>query len=160
MNTRRFSSFGTILAILGFTFMISTDTFAGGRRRVVAVSPTSSSALSIAFVDAPAGLLDTGVVVWRGGAKRSTVTTRTVRMRIGEAASEPRGNVTVRAFLETPDPRCTIRIDGVTLTAAPRAIRRNAPVGIVFTHRIEIEVPVTAADGPLLASIGWEITPE
>lgn len=49
-------------------------------------------------------------------------------------------------------------MDSVTLTAAPRVIRRNAPVGLAFTHRIEVEVPITAADGPLQASIGWEVT--
>ena len=31
---------------------------------------------------------------------------------------------------------------------------------IAFAHRIEIEVPTTSAEGPLLASIGWEVTTE
>ena len=161
MNTRNTSRAATVLVLLSITFLLpaDTDTNAGGRQRVLAVSPPSS-ALSITFVDAAAGLVETGTIVWRGGAKRSAVTTRTVRMRIGDASNESRGTVTIRAFLEVPDPRCTIRIDGVPLTTAPRVIRTKAPIGIVFAHRIEIEVPITAADGPLQASIGWEVTTE
>lgn len=151
MNTRS--------AVLLLSLLLSSEVLAGGRRRVLAVSPPSP-APAIAFVDATAGLLETGTIVWRGGTARSSIATRTVRLRVGEPSDESRGSVTVRAFLETPDPRCTIRIDGVTLTAAPRVIRRNVPIGIAFAHRIEIEVPITSADGPLHASIGWEMTTE
>lgn len=119
-----------------------------------------SSALSIRFIDAAAGLLETGTIVWRGGTRRSTVTTRTVRMRVGEASNESQGSVTIRAFLETTDARCTIRVDGVPLTTAPRVIRTHAPIGVAFAHRIEVEVPISAADGPLQTSIGWEVTTE
>lgn len=150
---------GTVLLLLCCTLLLPSDTQAGDRRRVRSVSPPSP-ALAITFIGSEAGVMDTGTIVWRGGTKRATITTRTVRMRIGEASAESRGNVTIRAFLETPDPRCTIRIDGVPLTTAPRVIHRNAPIGIAFTHRIEIEVPVTAAEGPLQASIGWEVTTE
>lgn len=159
MNTRNTSRAATVLVLLSITFLLTPATKAGGRQRVLAVSPPSS-ALSITFVDAAAGLLETGTIVWRGGAKRFAVTTRTVRMRIGEVSNDPRGTVTIRAFLEVPDPRCTIRIDGVPLTTAPRVIRTKAPIGVVLAHRIEVEVPITAADGPLQASIGWEVTTE
>ena len=145
---------GAVLLLLLF---VCPNAQGGDRRRVRAVSPPAA-AIAIAFLDG--GLLETGTMAWSGGAKRATVTTRTVRMRIGEAAPETRGNVTLRAFLETADPRCTIRVDGVPLTVAPRVVRRNAPVGIPFAHRIEVEVPVTAPDGPLHASIGWEVTTE
>ena len=150
---------GAVLLFLFCTLLVPSDTHGGDRRRVRAVSPRPS-ALAITFLGSEAGVLDAGTIVWRGGTRRATITTRTMRMRIGEASTESRGNVTIRAFLETADPRCTIRIDGVPLAAAPRVIRRNAPVGIAFTHRIEIEVPVTAADGPLQTSIGWEATTE
>lgn len=119
-----------------------------------AVSPPSAGP-QLVFLE-PA--VDAGPMTWRGGSKRSTVTTRTVTLRIGEPSRESHGTATVRAFLETVDPRCTIRLDGVVLTTAPRVVRRHAPLGIPFTHRLEIEVPVTAADGPLQASIGWEVT--
>ena len=163
MEARNQSGIGAVLLFLLLLLLSSSvysnDVLAGGRRRALAVSPPSS-ALPITFVDAAAGLLDTGTIVWRGGAGRAAITTRTVRMRVGAPADDSRGTVTIRAFLETADPRCTIRIDGVPLGAAARVIRRNAPVGIVFAHRIEIEVPVTAADGPLQFSIGWEVTTE
>ena len=128
---------------------------------MVAVSPSSASSpapgLTLVGVS---GMVDAGTIAWRGGARPSAFSTRTVTMRIGEPAREPRGTATLRAFVETFDPGCTIRIDGVPLTTVPRVIRRQAPVGIAFTHRIEIEVPRTAADGPLQASIAWEVTTE
>src|SRR5215213_10149154 len=122
MNTRRLSRIGAVLLSLCAVLTIH----GGGRRRALAVSPPAP-ALAITFIDAAAGVLETGTIVWRGAGRRSTVTTRTVRMRVGEATGQPRGNVTLRAFLETPDPRCTVRIDGVPLAAAPRVVRRNAP---------------------------------
>lgn len=153
MSMPRVTNAGAVLLLLS----LSTFVYGGDRRRVRAVSPPSSAS-SIVFLEG--GVLETGTIVWRGGARRSAVTRRTVRVRIGEPSNEPRGSVTMRAFLETNDPRCTIRVDGVTLGAAPRVIRRHAPVGVAFTHRIEIEVPVTAVDGPLHASIGWEAITE
>lgn len=127
----------------------------GGRRRTVAVSPPSFE-LTLTFLDGP--VLDAGPIVWRGGTRKTTITTRTVTLRIGRASREARGTATLRAFLETPDPRATIRVDGITLTTAPRVIEHHAPIGIAVTHRIEIEVPVSAPEGALAASIGWEVT--
>ena len=153
MNTRMVQSRGAMLFLLLF---VCLHVHGGDRRRVRAVSPPSS-ALAIAFLEG--GLVELGTISW-SGAKRATVTTRTVRLRIGEPPAEARGNVTLRAFLETADPRCTVRVDGVVLTTLPRVIRRNAPVGVPIAHRIEVEVPVTMPDGPLHASIGWEVTTE
>lgn len=141
---------------------LNTNLRAGGRRRAVAVPPPSS-ALSLTFIDSgrdAAAIVDAGTISWRGGRKRYTVTTRTFGVRIGPASREARGTATLRAFLETTDPHATIRIDGIVLGTAPRIIQRNAPVGIAVTHRLEIEVPVTAPDGPLTAMIGWEVTTE
>ena len=140
-------------------FLLSTDVNAGDRRRVRAVSP-SAAAPAITFVGAETGIVDVATIVWSGEKRNATITTRVLRMRIGEPAAEAVGHATVSAFLEVVDPRCEIRINGVPLGIAPRVIRRNAPVGVVFTERIEIEVPVTAAEGPLQASIGWEVTTE
>ena len=139
-----------------------TNLQAGGRQRAVAVPPPSS-ALSLTFVDSgrtETALLDAGTISWRGGRKRFSVTTRTFGVRVGSASREARGTATLRAFLETPDPHATIRIDGIVLGTAPRVIQRNAPIGIAVTHRLEIEVPVNAPDGPLAATIGWEVTTE
>jgi hypothetical protein len=155
MNTRMTRSWIAAALLLASILHSPRSLHAGGRRRVVAASPH----LALVFVNAGA-VLDAGTIAWRGGSRRSTVATRTVTLRIGEPSREPRGTATVRAFMETFDPRVTIRIDGIALTTAPRVIRRNAPIGVAFTHRIEIDVPVTAADGPLQAPIGWEVTTE
>ena len=127
----------------------------GGRRRAVAVSPPSSE-LTLTFLNGP--VIDAGPIVLRGGKRKTTIATRTVTMRIGRASREARGTATLRAFLETSDPHASVRINGITLTTAPRIIERHAPIGIAVTHRIEIEVPVSAPEGALAASIGWEVT--
>src|ERR1700754_1214955 len=153
MNARG-STIGTILAVLTSLLLLCRDVHAGSRRRVLAASPTLAA--PVLTVVELGQVIDAGTIVWRGGAQRSAAVTRTVTMRIGEPSRDSRGVATVRAFVETFDPRCTIRIDGIALTTAPRAIRRNVPIGIAFSHRIEIEVPVSAADGPLQTSIAWE----
>jgi hypothetical protein len=131
---------------------------AGNRQRVVAVSPPSTD-LSLTFTDGGVGstaVIDAGTATWKGGETRMTVITRSFGVRIGRPSREVRGTATLRAFLETPDPRATIRIDGIVLGTAPVVIQHHAPIGVVVTHKLEIEVPVTAPDGPLAASIGWE----
>jgi hypothetical protein len=158
MNTRMTrSAIGAALIILPLLLLTPLSAHAGGRRRVVAVSPPSH-ALEITFVGN--AILDAGTIVWHGGTKKSSVSTSKVTMRIGEPSRDAHGTAIVRAFVETFDPSCTVRIDGVTLTTAPRIVRRSAPIGIATTYRIEIEVPVTAADGPLQTAIGWEVTTE
>ena len=149
MSTRTTPSLASVSALLLICLTIATQLEARGRRRVLAVSPPSDE-LSLTFIGGE--LLDAGSVAGR--------TARKVTLRLGAPSREARGTATVRAYLTAPDPRCTIRIDGVVLTTAPRVVRRNAPVGIPFTHRIEIEVPPTAAEGPLQAGIGWEVTGE
>lgn len=150
------------LVTLYFSLTVSFDLQAGGRQRAVAVTPPPSG-LSLTFLEtgrASTAVVDAGTISWRGGRRRYSVTARTFAMRIGAESREARGTATVRAFLETPDPHATIRIDGVVLGAAPRIIQRNAPVGIAVTHRLEIEVPVSAPEGAIAANIGWEITTE
>jgi hypothetical protein len=130
----------------------------GSRQRVVAVSPPSSS-LTLTFMDggaATTAILDAGTAAWKGGRRRTTVITRSFAVRIGGPSREARGTATLRAFLETPDPRATMRIDGIVLGTAPVVIHHHAPIGVAVAHTLEIEVPVTAPDGPLVASIGWE----
>lgn len=151
-----------VAAALCLCLVSSADLQAGGRRRAVAVSPPAPN-LSLTFLDggrAATAAIDAGTMSWRGGRKHSSRTSRTFAIRIGEAAREPRGTATLRAYLETADPHATIRIDGVVLGSAPRVIQRNAPIGIAVMHRMEIEVPVTAPEGTLAASIGWEVTTE
>jgi hypothetical protein len=129
---------------------------AGGRRRAVA-APRSFPELSVAFPGS-AGVVDAGTISWRGGPKDETITTRNVAMRIGPATPEARGTATVRAFLEMPDPLCSIRVNGVLLTVVPQIVQRQAPIGITTSYRIEIAVPTSAPEGPLQTSIGWEVS--
>ena len=149
------STIGMALSLSILSLLVVPVLHAGGRRRAVAVSPASSE-LTLTFLDGP--VLDAGQIVWLGERRGVTTTTRTVLLRIGRASREVRGTATLRAFLETPDPRATVRVDGVVLGAAPRVVQRHAPIGVAVTHRIEIEVPVSAPEGPLAASIGWEVT--
>ena len=137
------------------------DLHAGSRQRAVAVSPPSSSDLSLTFVDhgtTPSTLIDAGTFSWRGGRRSVATTTRTFGVRIGQPSRESRGTATVRAYVENADPHATIRIDGVVLGNAPRLIQRNAPIGITVMHRLEIEVSATAPAGPVAATVGWEVT--
>ena len=136
---------------------------AGARRRAVA-APVPSDELSIAFVDAGHDVLDAGAIAFRPtavgskGRRGMAATTRMFGLRIGQPSREARGTATLRAFLETADPRCVVRIDGVVLGTAPRVIRHHAPIGIAMRHRLEIEVPPQAPEGALLTTIGWEVT--
>jgi hypothetical protein len=158
MNTRMTSSaIATVLALLTST-LLSFDLHAGGRRRVVAVSPPPPVPQLVLV--GTTGVIDGGAIAWDGGSRRSAVSLRAVTMRIGDPSREPKGVATVSAFVEIVDPRFTIRVDGVPLTTMPRVIRRNAPIGVSFSHRIEIEVPATAAEGPLHTQIAWQVTTE
>jgi hypothetical protein len=148
----------TILVLL----FSSLSLHAGSRQRAVAVSPPPPG-LSLTFLDggaASTAVIDAGTASWKGGRKRVTVTSRSFGVRIGHPSREARGTAILRAFLETPDPRATIRIDGIVLGTAPAVIQHHAPIGIAITHTLEIEIPVTAPDGPLAAAIGWEATTE
>lgn len=155
MFTRKTVSIGSVVALA--LLLHPTPAHAGDRQRVMAISSPSTS-LAITFNDAEAGVVDAGTMQWCGGSKRSVVTTRRVIIRIGRPSRELLGTASLRAFLEVSDPRATIRIDGVTLTNSPRLIQTDAPIGSPVSHRIEIEIPVSAPEGPLLASIGWEVT--
>ena len=103
--------------------------------------------------------METGSISSDGNRKRAAVTSRAFAIRIGEQ-QQSRRTATLRAYLETPDPHATIRVDGVILTTTPIVIQRNVPLGAAITHRLEIEVPLTAPEGPLAAAIGWEAITE
>jgi hypothetical protein len=160
MSTRKFSPVvSAAQLVLCFSLVLPTHLHAGGRQRAVAVSPPSSD-LSLTFLEggqATTAVVDAGTISWRGGRKQYSVT---VAIRIGKATREARGTATLRAYLETPDPHAAIRVDGILLGATPRVIQRNAPIGIAMNHRLEIEVPVSAPEGTLAATIGWEVTTE
>jgi hypothetical protein len=141
--------------LLALSLSASSIALAAPRRR--AVAPPADE-LTITFV-ARAGLLDLGSVSHTGAnAKRDrTVRSETIQLRVDRRGGS-RGSALLRAYLITPDARCSIRIDGQLLGIAPVVIDPQVPIGAVTSHRIDVEVPMTAAEGPLSTSIGWEVS--
>ena len=84
-----------------FLLLFSLHLSAGGRRRAVSVSPAADE-LTIAFVDAPGGMVDTGSIAGK--------TRRTFGIRIGRPSQEAHGHATLRAFLESSDPRYIVML--------------------------------------------------
>jgi len=144
-----------IVMLLALSLGASSIALAAPRRR--AVAPPADE-LTITFVSR-AGLLDLGSVAHTGmNAKRGrTVRSETIQLRVDRRGSS-RGSASLRAYLLTPDARCSIRIDGQLLGIAPVIIDPQLPIGAVTSHRIDVEVPITAAEGPLMTSIGWEVS--
>jgi hypothetical protein len=143
----------TITMLLALTLSAGSIASAAPRRR--AVAPVSDE-LTITFVSR-AGLLDLGTVAHTGrfAERGQTVRSETITMRVDRRGGS-RGSASLRAYLAAPDARCTIRIDGQLMGAVPIVIDPQIPIGAVTSHRIDIEVPVTAAAGPLATTIGWE----
>ena len=143
----------TITMLLALTLSAGSIVSAAPRRRAVAPVPDE---LTITFVSR-AGLLDLGTVTHTGryAERGRTVRSETVTMRVDRRGGS-RGTASLRAYLAAPDARCTIRIDGQLVGAVPIVIDPQIPIGAVTSHRIDIEVPVTAAAGPLATTIGWE----
>ena len=141
-----------ITMLLALTLSAGSIVSAAPRRRAVAPVPDE---LTITFVSR-AGLLDLGTVAHTGrfAERGRTVRSETITMRVDRGSS--RGTASLRAYLAAPDARCTIRIDGQLMGAVPIVIDPQIPIGAVTSHRIDIEVPVTAAEGPLATTIGWE----
>jgi hypothetical protein len=126
--------------------------------------------ISIAFVDVPAaasslasrgsdGWLDVKTLTRRwSSADRNTTVQRRIGLRISRSGSVVWGTAVVSARLESWDGRAVIRVDGRRLSETPTIIDARSPVGSTTFHTIEIEVPATAPEGPLAASIAWDAT--
>jgi hypothetical protein len=144
-----------IVMLLALSLGASSIALAAPRRR--AVAPPADE-LTITFVSR-AGLLDLGSVTHAGtNARRDrTVRSETIQLRVDRRGSS-RGSASLRAYLLTPDARCSIRIDGQLLGIGPVLIDPQLPIGAVTSHRIDVEVPITSAEGPLTTSIGWEVS--
>jgi hypothetical protein len=139
-----------------------------GRRRSTA---PPAAALSIEFVDVPAvagsTLIAAGSDAWvdlsavsrQAGSTETSVRVRQqFGVRIVRAGSTSWGTATITARLDAPDGRSSLRIDGRPLTGTPMVVEARAAVGALTIHTLEIEVPGSAAPGPLAASISWEAT--
>jgi len=162
---RRFAGVFLLTVIL----LLAADLQAGERRR--ALRPVVADEISVTFVSLAAdasvagsvsdAVLDVGRIAQQplhGRAAQRTTRQQTVGIRIDGSGRSMQGTATLRAHLEDADPRYSIRIDGITLGSAPLLIDARVPIGAVVPHRIEIDVPVTAAEGLLTASIRWDVT--
>ena len=155
------------LAIL--VIIAALPAMAAGRRR--AVAPPDDS-LSIAFVEAGSGdgsLTGAGSEAWLDlksvnglGKSRERVTRirRRIGVRVMRSGGVAWGTAVITARLESWDGRATFRLDGRSLTAIPIVVDAHAAVGTVVYHTLEIEVPISMPEGPLAASIAWEVTAE
>ena len=142
-----------LLALMLIVSLGATEAQAA-RRRAVATPP--SEELTIVFVPMGGQSL-MGDVLEVGGIVRGKVA-RTIGVRIERRGGASKGVAALRVWVEAPDPRCTLRIDGKTIGGAPLLIDPQAPLGVVIAHRIEVDVPASAAEGAVLSSIKWEAT--
>jgi hypothetical protein len=136
------------------------------RRRTVASTPTV--ALSIEFVDVGGtALMAAGSDAWvdlatvsqqAGSMAKSVRIRRQVGIRVVRAGVVSWGTATVTARLNVTDGRSSVRIDGQAMTTAPTVVTTRAAIGALTIYTIEIEVAGSATDGPLEASIAWEVT--
>ena len=142
-----------IAMLLALTLSAGSIALAAPRRRAVAPVPDD---VTITFVSR-AGLLDLGSVAHTAtNDKRDrTVRSKTIQIRVDRRSGNS-GSASLRAYVLSPDARCSIRVDGQLLGAAPIVIDPQIPVGAVTSHRIDVEVPVTAPEGPLATTIEWE----
>jgi hypothetical protein len=124
------------------------------RRRVVATPPPEE--LAIVFVPMGGQSL-MGDVLEVGEIVRGKVV-RTIGVRVERRGGAGKGVAALRVWIEAPDPRFTLRVDGKPLGGAPLVIDPQVPLGVVVAHRIEVDVPANAADGAVLSSIKWEAT--
>jgi len=151
---------------LALLFAMVTPLSAAHRR---AAAPPSG-VLSIEFVDVPSAaavLFTAGSDAWidlaavsqeAGATGRSLRRRRQFAIRIVRSGGLSWGTARLTASRDVSDPRCSLRIDGQALGNAPLVIDARAPVGTVIVHTLEIEVPESAAPGPLNASISWQAT--
>ncbi|HEV7428903.1 MAG TPA: hypothetical protein VGQ46_21325 [Thermoanaerobaculia bacterium] len=138
--------------------LVTAPAVAARRRPVVVQEP---DALTITFV-AAGDALDAGRIAHdfsRRSAKGVTTVTRTFAVRVDRRDATHQRLVSLRASVEIEDPRCTLRIDGVEIHGAPNTIA-IVTTGAATTHRLEIEVPISAEEGALLTSIRWEASEE
>jgi hypothetical protein len=137
-----------------------------GRRRAVA---PPSGAVSIEFVNVPsaAAAFAAGADAWidlaavsqeAGAIGPSLRRRRQFAIRIVRSGGLSWGTVRLTASRDVTDSRCSLRIDGQAVGNAPVVIDARAPVGAVIVHTLDIEVPASAAPGPLNASVSLQAT--
>jgi len=119
---------------------------------VAAEGPVFTAAGSDAWIETDA------VSKRAGSTGRSMRVRRQFGVRILRAGAISWGTATVTARLNSTDGRSSITIDGQTLGSMAIVVNPRAAVGTMTIHTLEIEVSDSVAEGPLSASIYWEVT--
>lgn len=157
-------------ALTILTMAVTLSDAAAEHHAAVALPPDDS--LTIAFVDGdssqgsmlPAGndaWLDLKSVKRMGSSNEKVIRTRhRFGVRVVRAGGMAGGTAVITALLDSWDGRASYRLDGKPLTMAPLVVDAHAAVGTVAFHTLDIEVPVSVAEGPLAASITWQVTTE
>ena len=125
---------------------------------MVATSPSAREAITIAFVGVTGSGSDAMVDAGALSLARSKRTRKVFGIRIDAPAAAEGATVTLHAYLESYDSRCTIRVDGVLLSAVPKLIDAHMPVGTITRHTIEIEVPPSVSEGTFASSVRWDVS--
>ncbi|HEX3068341.1 MAG TPA: hypothetical protein VHX14_07180, partial [Thermoanaerobaculia bacterium] len=92
--------------------------------------------------------------------KLTTRLRRRIGIRLVRANGFASGSATISVRLDSWDGRATFRIDGKQLSSAPVTIDTHLAVGPVTVHTLEIDIPVSVAEGALAASLRWEVIVE
>jgi hypothetical protein len=142
-----------LLALMLIVSLGAPEARAARRRAVATPAPEE---LAIVFVPMGGQSL-MGDVLEVGGIARGKVA-RTIGVRVERRGGAGKGVAALRVWVEAPDPRYTLRIDGKIIGGAPLLIDPQAPLGLVIAHRIELDVPPSAAESAVLSSIKWEAT--
>ncbi|MGA8806815.1 MAG: hypothetical protein WB973_02985 [Thermoanaerobaculia bacterium] len=154
------------ITALALCIAVSLPLYAARQR--AAAPPVET--LSIEFVDVPAAgaaLIAAGADAWidlRTVSQRAGSTGKSMRVRrqfgirLLRAGAVSWGTAIVTARLNSQDGRSSVRIDGKPVAGMPVVIDARASVGAMTIHTLEIEVPDSVAEGPLSASISWDVT--
>jgi hypothetical protein len=155
------------LAITLLVLLASTRPARAEKRR--ATAPPADDSVTIAFIDADSNdasmtaagseaWLDLKTVTHDGAAgERMTKIRRRIGIRLMRANGLASGTATISVRLESWDGRATYRIDGKQLSSEPMMIDTHLAVGPVTVHTLEIDIPISAAEGALAASMRWEV---
>jgi hypothetical protein len=99
---------------------------------------------------------------WRrnGFGRRASAASTLIQRRVGVRVTSRtgrRGFVRLRASLPITDGRAIASVDGLVLTAAPRLIDAQAPIGSIVGHLVAIQLPASAPAGAFSSEILWEV---
>lgn len=92
----------------------------------------------------------------RHGARQSYTVSRHIRVRVARSDGAP-GKAIVRPYLLRECDRCTVRVDGVPLSAMPAAAGRVVPLNTMVDHVINVEIKRAAPAGELGAEVAWQV---